>query len=157
MHQDSVCEMDAAQVPVKNGVAVNEMTSKDYYFDSYAHFGIHEGNLSTRQHQPQPKQRNYKEAKPLLLFLLFYNRDAQRRGANDDLSQLDVPQRSLVQGQGCHGHRLRHGHLVHVRRQGGRSQGHWRRMLEHHRARRSHHQGQRIPRRFAFFPLNTFA
>lgn len=21
---------------------VNEMTSKDYYFDSYAHFGIHE-------------------------------------------------------------------------------------------------------------------
>ena len=26
-----------------NGVAVNDMTSKDYYFDSYAHFGIHEG------------------------------------------------------------------------------------------------------------------
>ena len=26
----------------KDGVAVNEMTSKDYYFDSYAHFGIHE-------------------------------------------------------------------------------------------------------------------
>ena len=25
-------------------VAVEEMTSKDYYFDSYAHFGIHEGN-----------------------------------------------------------------------------------------------------------------
>ena len=23
-----------------------EMTSKDYYFDSYAHFGIHEVNLS---------------------------------------------------------------------------------------------------------------
>ena len=23
-------------------VPVNEMTSKDYYFDSYAHFGIHE-------------------------------------------------------------------------------------------------------------------
>lgn len=22
---------------------VNEMTSRDYYFDSYAHFGIHEG------------------------------------------------------------------------------------------------------------------
>lgn len=27
---------DAGKVPV------NEMTSKDYYFDSYAHFGIHE-------------------------------------------------------------------------------------------------------------------
>merc|ERR1712141_150970 len=26
-------------------VAVNEMTSKDYYFDSYAHFGIHEEML----------------------------------------------------------------------------------------------------------------
>ena len=25
-------------------IEVNEMTSKDYYFDSYAHFGIHEGN-----------------------------------------------------------------------------------------------------------------
>lgn len=25
-----------------HGVAVDEMTSKDYYFDSYAHFGIHE-------------------------------------------------------------------------------------------------------------------
>lgn len=26
-------------------VAVDEMTSKDYYFDSYAHFGIHEEML----------------------------------------------------------------------------------------------------------------
>lgn len=25
--------------------AYNEMTSKDYYFDSYAHFGIHEVNF----------------------------------------------------------------------------------------------------------------
>lgn len=25
--------------------ALNEMTSKDYYFDSYAHFGIHEVRL----------------------------------------------------------------------------------------------------------------
>lgn len=30
---------NATNAPV---VAVNEMTSKDYYFDSYAHFGIHE-------------------------------------------------------------------------------------------------------------------
>ena len=28
--------------PETNGVAAEEMTSKDYYFDSYAHFGIHE-------------------------------------------------------------------------------------------------------------------
>jgi len=29
----------------RSKVAVNEMTSKDYYFDSYAHFGIHEEML----------------------------------------------------------------------------------------------------------------
>lgn len=29
----------------KNGLPVNDMTSKDYYFDSYAHFGIHEEML----------------------------------------------------------------------------------------------------------------
>jgi hypothetical protein len=29
-------------------VAVNDMTSKDYYFDSYAHFGIHEGKSHFR-------------------------------------------------------------------------------------------------------------
>ena len=41
-----------APVPVKdgagdaevNGVKAEEMTSKDYYFDSYAHFGIHEAS-----------------------------------------------------------------------------------------------------------------
>ena len=32
----------ATQEPTKNGLPVNDMTSKDYYFDSYAHFGIHE-------------------------------------------------------------------------------------------------------------------
>lgn len=28
--------------PPEKRVAYEEMTSKDYYFDSYAHFGIHE-------------------------------------------------------------------------------------------------------------------
>lgn len=28
-----------------NGMAPDEMTSRDYYFDSYAHFGIHEEML----------------------------------------------------------------------------------------------------------------
>jgi hypothetical protein len=27
-----------------NGTKTEEMTSKDYYFDSYAHFGIHEAS-----------------------------------------------------------------------------------------------------------------
>lgn len=29
----------------ENGVGPDEMTSRDYYFDSYAHFGIHEEML----------------------------------------------------------------------------------------------------------------
>jgi len=31
--------------PVINGVSNEDMTSKDYYFDSYAHYGIHEEML----------------------------------------------------------------------------------------------------------------
>lgn len=29
----------------KKGVSLDQMTSRDYYFDSYAHFGIHEEML----------------------------------------------------------------------------------------------------------------
>ena len=32
--------------PTANGpTSIDEMTSKDYYFDSYAHFGIHEVSI----------------------------------------------------------------------------------------------------------------
>ena len=40
----SILSEDIPQTP-DTTVAVNEMTSKDYYFDSYAHFGIHEEML----------------------------------------------------------------------------------------------------------------
>lgn len=30
---------------LKNNIPAEEMTSRDYYFDSYAHFGIHEEML----------------------------------------------------------------------------------------------------------------
>jgi len=36
---------DEKPTPESTGPDVNEMTSKDYYFDSYAHFGIHEEML----------------------------------------------------------------------------------------------------------------
>lgn len=46
---------ETAKKPLTNGstgaspggedVSVDDMTSKDYYFDSYAHFGIHEEML----------------------------------------------------------------------------------------------------------------
>lgn len=34
------------EVMANGSVALEEMTSKDYYFDSYAHFGIHEVRYS---------------------------------------------------------------------------------------------------------------
>ena len=34
-----------ADEPKKEQLPIEEMTSKDYYFDSYAHFGIHEEML----------------------------------------------------------------------------------------------------------------
>lgn len=36
MAQEEVGQDEVGKIPV------NEMTSRDYYFDSYAHFGIHE-------------------------------------------------------------------------------------------------------------------
>ena len=53
--QTSEMAMSPTQVGAENGIATKdkkiedltseEMTSKDYYFDSYAHFGIHEEML----------------------------------------------------------------------------------------------------------------
>lgn len=35
----------AVDMKKENGMSPDEMTSRDYYFDSYAHFGIHEEML----------------------------------------------------------------------------------------------------------------
>ena len=40
----SKSEDPVVEIPV-NGGGVEEMTSQDYYFDSYSHFGIHEEML----------------------------------------------------------------------------------------------------------------
>ena len=44
-----ICEIPSDKNPqtpdTTENIAVDEMTSKDYYFDSYAHFGIHEEML----------------------------------------------------------------------------------------------------------------
>lgn len=48
MEVDGVIPPHEEQGAKPNGVetlGVDEMTSKDYYFDSYAHFGIHEEML----------------------------------------------------------------------------------------------------------------
>jgi len=39
------CEKKPADTTANGDVSATEMTSKDYYFDSYAHFGIHEEML----------------------------------------------------------------------------------------------------------------
>ena len=42
----STTETEAGSDDTKKGqLPIEEMTSKDYYFDSYAHFGIHEEML----------------------------------------------------------------------------------------------------------------
>lgn len=42
MKMDSSCQNGVKE---NSEVKVGEMTSRDYYFDSYAHFGIHEEML----------------------------------------------------------------------------------------------------------------
>jgi len=39
---DLPSKMTATEAMANGSVSLEEMTSKDYYFDSYAHFGIHE-------------------------------------------------------------------------------------------------------------------
>jgi len=45
MEMDNQKEVTAETNGKPGDVTVDEMTSKDYYFDSYAHFGIHEEML----------------------------------------------------------------------------------------------------------------
>lgn len=37
--------INGTELKKENGMAPDDMTSRDYYFDSYAHFGIHEEML----------------------------------------------------------------------------------------------------------------
>ena len=39
---DLLSKASAAEAMANGSVSLEDMTSKDYYFDSYAHFGIHE-------------------------------------------------------------------------------------------------------------------
>jgi len=39
---DLLSKSSAAEAMANGSVSLEDMTSKDYYFDSYAHFGIHE-------------------------------------------------------------------------------------------------------------------
>jgi len=39
---DLLSKTSTGEAMANGSVSLEEMTSKDYYFDSYAHFGIHE-------------------------------------------------------------------------------------------------------------------
>jgi len=44
---DILSKASAGEAMANGSVCLEEMTSKDYYFDSYAHFGIHEVRYSS--------------------------------------------------------------------------------------------------------------
>lgn len=70
MKMDSTC-----QNGVKDGsgdVKVEEMTSRDYYFDSYAHFGIHEEMLKDEVRTLTYRNSMYHNKH---LFQVIYGRD----------------------------------------------------------------------------------
>jgi protein arginine N-methyltransferase 1 len=54
-------------------VSVDEMTSKDYYFDSYAHFGIHEEML-----KDEVRTMTYRNS-------MYYNKHLFRVSGGDSL------------------------------------------------------------------------
>lgn len=45
MEPQSEPQPNGSNLKKENGMSPDEMTSRDYYFDSYAHFGIHEEML----------------------------------------------------------------------------------------------------------------
>lgn len=105
--------------------AAEDMTSKDYYFDSYAHFGIHE--VAPPPLVPRDVEVVLVQPSSPTCSLLSTPPppgDAEGRGAHADLPQLHVPQQAPVQGQGGSGRGQRHRHPVHVRRQGRGQEGH---------------------------------
>ena len=51
----TVTGADVSQdITKKEQLPIEEMTSKDYYFDSYAHFGIHEEMLKDEVRNQKP-------------------------------------------------------------------------------------------------------
>lgn len=95
-----------------------EMTSKDYYFDSYAHFGIHEEMLKDEVSQAWPTKFN---------FLTVFD----DLGANHHVPQLHVAQQALVQEQDRFGRGLRHWYPLHVCCKGWCQACLWRRHVWH--------------------------
>ena len=99
----------AAQ-PSTNGdvPALDGMTSKDYYSDSYAHHGIHEEML-----KDEVRTLSYRNS-------VYWNRHMFKCVA------AVVGRAEPAQRQSRARRRLRHRHPVHVRGEGGRQARHWR-------------------------------
>lgn len=94
------------------------MTSKDYYFDSYAHFGIHEVKSSTQKFSCNSSLKKTKQSfQPFQLWT--FAGDAKRWSPHSHLPQFHVSQQASVQGQSGSGCGQWHRHPLHVCCQSG--------------------------------------
>lgn len=121
-------DLDELKKAVANGpkedVAVDEMTSKDYYFDSYAHFGIHEEMLKdeirtmTYKNSMQYNKHLFRVWK--LLFSKIESEGFVLEGIFSDFV-----------GKNCLRHWLWDGYIVNVCGSSWCGPCHWGRMLEY--------------------------
>jgi hypothetical protein len=92
------------------------MTSKDYYFDSYAHFGIHEVR--------QNKRRWVCARSNLISFV----GNVERRSPHTHIQKLYVPQPPFIQRQNCPWCWMWNWYSVHVCCQSWSQESHWRKL-----------------------------
>lgn len=97
------------------------MTSKDYYFDSYAHFGIHEVIFFNAKVYTCNSNLKKKMFFSTFLFcqLWTFSGDAKRWSPHSHLPQFHVSQQAFVQGQSGSGCGQWHRHPLHVCCQSG--------------------------------------
>lgn len=97
----------------KKEVSLDQMTSRDYYFDSYAHFGIHEEML-----KDEVRTLTYRNA-------MYHNKHLFKGKVRiitaKYICKLYI--NSSKTNPGRFGHRMRYRHPIDVRCQSGRRQG----------------------------------
>lgn len=98
----------------KNGEKKEDMTSRDYYFDSYAHFGIHEEMLKDEVRTLTYRNSMYHNKH---LFKVLYLMLSTISGVKHIFC--------LIAGQNGCGYWLWHRHSLHVCGQSRSNQSYW--------------------------------